>query len=942
MPAQVERHVVRIAFDITKYGEAVIEKISGETPQIWRGNDVRFEVVVMRDGAVLDVANLASLTLEVRDAADIDGTPQMQKTVAGGAMDNTVTDATWADDTKQHATFDFTDTETNLTSPGDDYLSNWQVDKFIVLSGITSGGNVITYQTGKIIFREDGAGSAGTPPTNDPNYYTQAQTDAGFVQKTGATMTGLLVLSADPSAALGAATKQYVDAATSNGAWKKPVRAASTANVDIASAPSSIDGVTLANGDRVLLKDQSSGLQNGIRVFTAAGAALSRSSDCNSSALCEPGFCVRVNEGTANADRAFALTTNATITLDTTALVFTQVSALGQVTLATGLTKTTNELEAWHASTHATPAGVDVTTDGAAATPAIARSTDLNTGLYFPAADQVALTAGGTARVTANTTGGTLTGAFTASTSLTTPLSLLSADGAAATPAIARSTDLNTGLYFPAADQVALTAGGTARVAANTTGVDVTGVLGVSGAANITGLLSAAALLRVNDGAAAAPSLAFTAETDTGLFRSAAGVLGFAFSGVERAKLGETGSNLELEIPTYNLILDTPDTTAGRGNLGLMGSSTFGTGASGVVSLGPVKTEPSAGSATHVIAWNRTNATSGKSELVIDVDGTQSCFGEYVGIGRSEPEHSVEIDGNSCWFLSDVASDIYFYGFSSGANDGVDIHVGRGRGTEAGPNQIQSGDRVATFSFQGIHDFGTFGTGAAITLHATEAFTSAALGTKMVFQTCLTGVASLTDRLQFDGLGNFLCNAAAAPTTMAKGVALADGTAASANPTSAVAFWSASGVWQYRTSAASEGAGQTNYVHNRAEQVTGSGTDYTLTNATARVDFGTTDPQVTLPTAGTYLITAEVAVTNGATATDNYQAKFYNSTDAAEVAGSPREVGAAAASQKLVIPLSAIVTVTASKTIQLYAHNTVAARGTIVSTQTAIRYVRLH
>lgn len=34
----------------------------------------------------------------------------------------------------------------------------------------------------------------------------------GFVSKSGDTMTGLLVLSGDPTAALGAATKQYVDA----------------------------------------------------------------------------------------------------------------------------------------------------------------------------------------------------------------------------------------------------------------------------------------------------------------------------------------------------------------------------------------------------------------------------------------------------------------------------------------------------------------------------------------------------------------------------------------------------------------------------------------------------------------------------------------------------------------------------------------------------------
>jgi hypothetical protein len=263
------------------------------------------------------------------------------------------------------------------------------------------------------------------------------------------------------------------------------------------------------------------------------------------------------------------------------------------------------------------------------------------------------------------------------------------------------------------------------------------------------------------------------------------------------------------------------------------------------------------------------------------------------------------------------------------------------KGTKSAPAAITTGQALGRLNFWGYNG-SSFTPGSIIEVVTSENWTAGLLGTELVITKTNTGAGSLVECLRFDGVNNLLLDAATRPTSLAKGVVLADGTAASANPTSAIAFWSASGVWQYRTSAASEGAGQTNHLHNRAEQVTGSGTDYTLTNATARVDFGTTDPQVTLPTAGTYLITAEVAVTNGATATDNYQAKFYNSTDAGEVTSSAREVGAAAASQKLVIPLSAIVTVTASKTIQLYAHNTVAARGTVVSTQTAIRYVRLH
>ena len=69
--------------------------------------------------------------------------------------------------------------------------------------------------------------------------------------------------------------------------WKQPVRVASTANVAIATGlenGDSIDGVTLATGNRVLLKNQTAPEENGIYVVVASGAA-SRSSDMDSLSL---------------------------------------------------------------------------------------------------------------------------------------------------------------------------------------------------------------------------------------------------------------------------------------------------------------------------------------------------------------------------------------------------------------------------------------------------------------------------------------------------------------------------------------------------------------------------------------------------------------------------------------------------------------------------------
>lgn len=61
--------------------------------------------------------------------------------------------------------------------------------------------------------------------------------------------------------------------------WKDNVRAASTGNINLASPGTTLDTVTLANGDRILLKDQTTATQNGIYVWTGAAVALTRTTD---------------------------------------------------------------------------------------------------------------------------------------------------------------------------------------------------------------------------------------------------------------------------------------------------------------------------------------------------------------------------------------------------------------------------------------------------------------------------------------------------------------------------------------------------------------------------------------------------------------------------------------------------------------------------------------
>lgn len=152
---------------------------------------------------------------------------------------------------------------------------------------------------------------------------------------------------AAPTADTDVANKAYVDAIKQGLDVKDSVRAASTANVSLTGgATLSMDGVSLANGDRVLLKDQSTPSQNGIYTVSGIGTAytLSRATDADADAEVTAGMFTFVTEGSTQADTGWVLTTDDPITVDTTALSFSQFSGAGQVVAGDGLAKTGNTL----------------------------------------------------------------------------------------------------------------------------------------------------------------------------------------------------------------------------------------------------------------------------------------------------------------------------------------------------------------------------------------------------------------------------------------------------------------------------------------------------------------------------------------------------------------------------------------------------------------------
>jgi hypothetical protein len=149
---------------------------------------------------------------------------------------------------------------------------------------------------------------------------------------------------AEPTADSDAATKYYVDAARSGLDVKGSVKAATTANITL-SGTQTIDGVALSVGDRVLVKDQSTGSQNGIYVVASGGWTRATDADNNPGGEVTSGMFCFVEQGTINADCGFVLTTNDPITLGTTALDFTLFSASGTLIAGSGLSKNGYTLE---------------------------------------------------------------------------------------------------------------------------------------------------------------------------------------------------------------------------------------------------------------------------------------------------------------------------------------------------------------------------------------------------------------------------------------------------------------------------------------------------------------------------------------------------------------------------------------------------------------------
>ena len=167
----------------------------------------------------------------------------------------------------------------------------------------------------------------------------------------------------DPVAAQDAATKAYVDSVANGLDVKESCSVATTAALAActynnsagtltadANGALSVDGVSPSVGDRILIKDQASAVQNGIYKVTATGGAsaafvLTRSPDADTAAELTGGTFFFVEAGTANADNGYVATHNGTPTFGSTNITFAQFSGAGQISAGDALTKTGNQID---------------------------------------------------------------------------------------------------------------------------------------------------------------------------------------------------------------------------------------------------------------------------------------------------------------------------------------------------------------------------------------------------------------------------------------------------------------------------------------------------------------------------------------------------------------------------------------------------------------------
>lgn len=236
-------------------------------------------------------------------------------------------------------------TSTGGTTPVIDISATFEALLGKVANPLSQFAATTSAQLAGVISDETGSGSLvfGTSPTISLNTASTAITQTP----------------ADNSTKI--ATTAYVDAAVNGTDYKEATLVATTANLVgvylngasgvgatftyTTTGTNTIDGVTLALGNRVLVKNQSTSFQNGIYVVTTAGSlgiagVLTRTADFNESADIDSGDTVFVSSGTIGTSTTWTYNGVTNPVMGTDAISFVQISGPGSITSGNGITVT--------------------------------------------------------------------------------------------------------------------------------------------------------------------------------------------------------------------------------------------------------------------------------------------------------------------------------------------------------------------------------------------------------------------------------------------------------------------------------------------------------------------------------------------------------------------------------------------------------------------------
>ncbi len=177
MSTQLHRQGIRLRAD-ERSRQPLLDAYTNATPQGWARAATQFEVALASGGSLVDVSNLSSVTLAGAPYDDRGGACAFFRTLAGADLNNTLTEAAWADGSAQHALFTFSNAEMNLPLDGADAADFW-----LVITALTQAGDGIVCGTGRFTVRDDGAFTdAPLPPANPGAGITVDQADARYAR----------------------------------------------------------------------------------------------------------------------------------------------------------------------------------------------------------------------------------------------------------------------------------------------------------------------------------------------------------------------------------------------------------------------------------------------------------------------------------------------------------------------------------------------------------------------------------------------------------------------------------------------------------------------------------------------------------------------------------------------------------------------------------------